>query len=118
MPALSQPPPHGALLPVSLSAVPPQPHSVPSLDFALGGSGADGDVSDSSSDSEDEDEVTTANEADSEESVTSEGESTPGTSPGPDTPASQKEKWVAVKGTPTAMEPMSVHAPMPAVVMS
>lgn len=92
---------------------PPSPLSPP---HALNSGGGGGEYySASESDDEDNTELTTANEADAEESVTSEGESLDGgPGGGVSVPESslpsgskRKEKWVAVKGKAGEHRPAS-----------
>ena len=91
------PPPSDGLLSTNLP--PPQP--------PLAGGDDGGEYYSSGSDDDDDDDdagLTTANDADAEESVTSEGESATGV---PDAP--QKDKWVAVKH----IDPATIPAPVP-----
>jgi hypothetical protein len=102
--------------PAMLSPITP-PDSVPPLSpppqpLALGGGGGGYDSA-SESDDDDTTELTTANEADAEESVTSEGESIDGGAATATTKSGglkQKEKWIAVKGETGEPRPVSPPA--------
>ncbi|THH08395.1 hypothetical protein EW146_g9003 [Bondarzewia mesenterica] len=90
---------------IAMPPPPPPPTSTsgatPSTPFTVEPSSPDSDSDSSSSDEDSQTEVT-ANEADAEESVTSEGESERPSdeSASPNGDAQASEKWVAVKGLP------------------